>query len=287
MKLTPIDGTFAREICGLDLWRNLSRETAAELRGAFSEHPLLVFRRQVLNELELMWIGEAVGTPTPYAEAHWQSEHREIVLLSNLRKADGELLGGTSNTELKWHMDQSYYAHPITGCFLYATIIPRHGGHTSWADLYGAYEALPNSLKEIADKAVGTFSYLARTQSGRRKYDNHDEARIKATPDTKHRLVYEHPQSGRKSLYIDPRTVIAVDDMPQDEAMSFLHELESFATRADNVYHHRWEIGDLVLWDNAVLLHRRDSFPNEQHRLLKRMIINLPDHEHTVPSPVT
>jgi alpha-ketoglutarate-dependent taurine dioxygenase len=286
MELSSIDGTFAREIRNLDLWRNRDDATAAELREAFREHPLLVLRRQILTEDELMWLGAAVGTPKPYAEAHWQSEYREVVILSNLLNANGKKIGGTGNSELPWHTDQSYYPHPVTGCFLYATVIPTQGGETSWANLYDAYDALPRELQAIADDAVGTFSYLARSRAGGRKRDNHDEKRIAETPDTKHRLVHKHPVTGRRSLFIDPRTVTAIDGMPDDEAHAFLDELEHYATRQENVYHHQWQVGDLVLWDNAVLLHRRNEFPNDQNRLLKRMIIELPGEEHPTPGPV-
>jgi len=145
---------------------------------------------------------------------------------------------------------------------------------------------LPPDLREQADDAIGTFSYRARTRAGRREKDNHDPERIARTPDTRHRLVNRNPVNGRKSLYIDPRTVTGVDGMSRHDALALLDELERRATAPENVYTHHWEVGDLVLWDNAVLLHRRDGFPNEQHRLMKRMIIDLPDEEHATPDAV-
>ena len=166
MQLTSLNGTFAQQVTGLDFWRQNGEEVRTFLRQAYSEHPVLILRRQILDEAELVRFGESVGTPRLYAETHWQSEYPEVALVSNMRNADGEFIGGLSNNELAWHTDQSSYAEPMTGCFLYATVVPRSGGQPTWANLYDAYDALPADLKATVDDAVGTFSYRSRTQNG-------------------------------------------------------------------------------------------------------------------------
>ncbi len=286
MQLESMNGTFAQHVTGLDWWRQNGDEAQAFLRRAYSEHPVLILRRQILNEPELLEFGQCVGTPGIYAETHWQSELPEVVLVSNMRNADGEWIGGLSNNELQWHTDQSYYAVPVTGCFLYATVVLNSGGQTTWASLYDAYDALPANLKTMADHAVGTFSYRRRVQSGSYKDDNHNRDRINKTPDVKHQLVHTHPVTGRKALFIDPNTVTTIDGMPDDEASDFLDELLHYATRPENTYCHEWEVGDLVLWDNAAVLHRREPFPNAENRLLKWMILELSPQEHIVPGSI-
>lgn len=286
MQLESINGTFAQQVTGLDWWRQNGDQAQTFLRQAYSEHPVLILRRQILNEAELLQFGRAVGTPRLYAETHWQSEYPEVVLLSNMRRADGDLIGGLANKELTWHTDQSYYAEPVTGCFLHATLTPRAGGQTTWANLYDAYDALPATLQRLADSAVGTFSYRSRMQHGGYRDDNHNRERLNNTPDVKHRLVHTHPVTGRKALFIDPNTVSAIDGMPDDEAAAFLDALLHHVVRPENTYCHEWEVGDLVLWDNAAVLHRREPFPNSENRLLKRMILQLSPDEHIVPGPV-
>ena len=288
LRIESIDDSFACEVKGLDLWAPLGAATAEALRRAFTDHPLLVFRRQALEESELMAFASVVGEPSPYAESGWQSQFREIVLLSNMRDAVGEQIGGLANQELAWHTDQSFYAVPVTGSILYAAIVPPHGGRTSWADLYGAYEALPVDVRKIVDGAVATFSYASRARYNEYRGDNVSRAeRIRTTPDVKHRLVHTHARTGRKALYIDPRTVTGIDDMPDDEAHDVLDELLRYAVRPGNVYHHDWRAGDLMLWGNAVLLHRRDAFPETGNRLVKRMIIRLPEGPHIIPPSIT
>lgn len=285
LEIVPSGNSFAHEVRGLNLWQPISAADADAIRTAYRDHGVLVFRRQALSEKELLAFGKVVGNPAIYAETAWLSTYPEVIILSNLRDAAGDMLGGLGNHELSWHTDQSYYAKPVTGCFLYGVELPADGGMTSWASLYHAYETLPAALKAAADGAVGTFSFAARTGPLHPGRDlNHDLAkRIAATPDVKHPLVNVNPATGRKALYIDPKTVIGIDNMPKDEADDLLGQLLAHTVQPDNVYNHDWQPGDLVLWDNAIVLHKREGFPNECHRLVKRMIIDLDPAQHIMP----
>ena len=284
MRIESIAGTFAQEVQDLPLWDPIRETDAAAVREAFRECGVLVFRRQSLSERELLAFGKMVGSPSLYAESGWLSTYPEVILLSNMRRQDGELIGGLANKALTWHTDQSYYAKPVTGCFLYAVELPEEGGATSWTSLYRAYETLPRELARAIDGAVGTFSFAARAGTNAAKEDNHDRAkRLAETPDVKHPLVNVEPGTGRKALYIDPNTVIGIDGMPQDEADDLLDRLLTHATRPAHVYDHEWGPGDLVLWDNAVALHKRDGFPDRCNRLVKRMIIDLDPSRHIIP----
>ena len=266
------------------LWETPTDNDARAIRKAYHEHGVLVFRQQSLSERELLEFGRVIGNPGIYAETHWLSTYDEVIILSNMRGQDGEPLGGLANKGLTWHTDQSYYAEPVTGCFLYGVEVPANGGGTRWASLYRAYETLSDSMKNTIDALVGTFSYRARAGTVTKEDDNHDRARrIGETPDVKHPLVNVNPATGRKALYIDPGTVVGIEGMPQDEADSLLDELLAHTVRPENVYEHDWRTGDLVLWDNAVALHARDAFPNEENRLVKRMIIKLDPAQHIIP----
>ena len=286
MQIETIDGSFAREVHGLQLWQPVDGADAEALREAFREAGVLVIRRQSLSEEELLVFGKMIGKPSLYAETGWLSAYPEVVILSNLRDQEGAMLGGLANRPLAWHTDQSYYAKPVTGCFLYAIELPVEGGETSWSSLYRAYETLSQELQTVVDNAVGTFSFAARmAASSDKNTDNHDRTkRLAETPDVKHPLVNVEPDTGRRALYIDPNTVTGIDGMPKDEADDLLNQLLDHAIKPDNVYDHRWGPGDLVLWDNAVVLHKRESFPKSSKRLVKRMIISLDPTRHIIPS---
>lgn len=284
MEIIDVADSFAGEVTGLPLWQSLSAQQCNAIRDAYRARGVLVFRRQALSESELLAFGKVIGEPSLYAETHWLSTVPEVILLSNMQNQQGEMLGGLANKPLTWHTDQSYYAEPVTGCFLYGVEVPAEGGATRWASLYRAYETLPGDLKRAVDGAVGTFSYRARSAGSRKADDNHDwETRLRETPDVKHTLVNTNPSTGQKALFIDPGTLIGIDGMAPDEADELLAQLLAHVTRPEHVYEHDWRPGDLVLWDNAAALHARDGFSNEQNRLVKRMIIKLDPTRHIIP----
>jgi taurine dioxygenase len=109
---------------------------------------------------------------------------------------------------------------------------------------------------------------------------------VRGFPDVKHPLVNVNPSTGRKALFIDPKTLTSIDGMPADETSDLLARLLAHTIRPENVYDHDWQPGDLVLWDNAVVLHKREGFPNECSRLVKRMILKLDPAEHIIPPVV-
>ncbi|MEM7255115.1 MAG: TauD/TfdA family dioxygenase, partial [Pseudomonadota bacterium] len=208
--------SFAHVVDGIELWSPTSDATRQTLRDWFAEHSLLVFQRQALGDSELVQVAELFGTPREYAETHWQTSRPEVVYVSNMRGANGEFIGGLGNKELTWHTDQSYYATPVTGCFLYAAMVPREAGGTTWASLYDAYERLAPSTRNRLEDAIGTFSYRARVHHGGDRTDNHDPHRLASTPDVRHRLVQRHPRTGRRALYIDPNTVTGIEGYPDE-----------------------------------------------------------------------
>ncbi|NKB57731.1 MAG: hypothetical protein GKS00_15495 [Alphaproteobacteria bacterium] len=284
MRIEAIGGNFAHEVKDFPLWEPVADADAAAIRDVFRECGVLVFRRQALSEGELLTFGKMIGEPDLYAETGWLSTYPEVIILSNMRGQDGEMLGGLANKPLTWHTDQSYYTTPVTGCFLYGVELPEEGGSTSWASLYRSYETLSPELAKAVDGAIGTFSFAARVGTNLKQGDNHDRAkRLAETPDVKHPLVNIEPGTGRKALYIDPNTVTGIDGMPQDEADDLLDRLLAHATQPAHVYDHDWGPGDLVLWDNAVVLHKRDGFSEKYNRLVKRMIINLDPSRHIIP----
>ena len=102
------------------------------------------------------------------------------------------------------------------------------------------------------------------------------------TPDLTHTLVQTHPTSGVKTLCLDPSTMVGIEGMDEAEGRALLDELTEHATRSEFVYSYDWRPGDLIMWDNGFLLHRRDAFRTDQHRLLKRTTIRLSPDRHII-----
>ncbi|MDH3599941.1 MAG: TauD/TfdA family dioxygenase, partial [Candidatus Tectomicrobia bacterium] len=266
----PLGNSFVNEVPGLSLWAELDSSTVDALRELWSTSGVLVFRRQALSEDELLRFSERFGELEKVVRQDWTSENRpEIVRISNMRNEAGELIGGLGSGELAWHSDQSYMADPATGAVLYMVEMPRTGGHTYWANLHLAYEALSSEMKTRLDGVCGMFSY-AKRQAGYGEEKPLAESIRHQTPDVIHPLVNTHPRTGAKSLYLDPSTTIGIVGMSDSDGRHLLNALTQHATQPAFVYQHEWQIGDVVMWDNGFVLHRRDPYEASQNRLLTR-----------------
>jgi taurine dioxygenase len=280
----PLDGSFAREVVGFRLWEPQDNQTIDELRPLWAHHPVLVFRRQALSEHELADFSALFGPLERVVRTEWASPVRpEVGLISNLKDAQAKPIGGLGDGEIQWHSDQSYMLNPATGAMLYALELPPEGGATSWVDLCAAYAGLPDRLKRAVEGRRAIFSYVKRL-AGYQGVDRviSDEAKRK-TPPIVHPLVHTHPVTGRKALYLDSTTTIGIDGMDDASGSALLDEIYEFATRPEFVYQHRWQVGDVLLWDNGFTMHRREPFDPAARRLMKRTTMFLPRERHIVP----
>jgi alpha-ketoglutarate-dependent taurine dioxygenase len=243
----------------------------------------LVFRRQALSERELADFSALFGPLERVVRTEWASPAvPEIGLISNLKDGQARPIGGLGDGELQWHSDQSYIMKPATGAALYAVELPPEGGKTSWVDLAGAYAGLPDKLRRLVEGRHGVFSYVKRL-AGYQGVDRviSSEAQRK-TPPVLHPLVHTHP-TGRKALYLDSTTTIGIAGMDAASGSALLDEIYSFATRPEFVYRHKWQVGDVVMWDNGATMHRREPFDPTARRLMKRTTIFLSRERHIVP----
>jgi alpha-ketoglutarate-dependent taurine dioxygenase len=280
----PLENSCAREVLGLRLWEPLDDGTVDQLHELWTRHPVLVFRRQALSEQELAKFGARFGPLERIVRTEWASPVvPEVGLISNLKDGQANPIGGLGDGELQWHSDQSYILDPATGAMLYAVELPPEGGMTSWVDLSAAYAGLPDRLKRMVDGKRAVFSYAKRL-SGYQSVDRviSEEAKRK-TPPILHPLVHTHPATGRKALYLDSTTTIGIDGMHDASGAALLEEIYAYATRPEFVYRHRWQVGDVVMWDNGLTMHRREPFDPAARRLMKRTTIFLSRERHIVP----
>ena len=284
MLTSSIDSSFALRIEGIDLWRPLSATDADELSRLLSTHGVLVFPRQAIGPAELAEVSARFGELDIIVRTDWQSPvQQEVVVISNMKDAAGESIGGLGSGELSWHSDQSYMAHPATGSGLYMVEPPRTPTRTQWCNLMRAYAELPRALEEKVRDCEGIFDYLKRQSTYDDEAPMSSELRNK-TPLVSHPLVNIHPLTRTPSLYLDPTTTVGIVGMDKDEGRQLLDELEHWATQPQFVYTHEWEVGDVVFWDNGFMLHRRDDFPENENRLLLRTTFRPPPERHLVPT---
>lgn len=284
MRLTALQDTFAHEVLDLNLWKDLDERTLNRLRIAWRRHGVLLFRRQSLSESELVRFFSHFGQSEVIVRTDWQSRNRdEVIHISNMKDASGRSIGGLGSGELDWHSDQSYMTHPATGALLYMVEMPNEGGATYWANLQQAYDALNEETRSQIADLEAIYDYAKRQSS----YD--DEAPLSAslrrkTPPVLHPLVCVNPQTRRQSLYIDPSTMVGISGVSAKKGAALLAQLSAHATQPCFVYTHHWQIGDVVMWDNGQVLHRRDHFGEATPRWLKRLTCQLSPEHHLIPA---
>ena len=277
----PLTPTFGLEILDVDL-RQPTDNMIAEIDALWVKHPVLLLRNQLLDEVQQIAFSKRFGEINIHVRTDIRSRsHPEVVMVSNLRLENGDNIGALASGEAKWHTDSCYKSKPDTGSILYALEVPEDGGKTAWANLQLAYEALPDATKTKLEGKRGEYAYNIFNVDITKDNDIKDIRTI--TPDVKHPMVLKQPVSERKGLYFDPLQTYGIEDMDVSESRPLLDELTAHITQPNFIFKHRWRRGDIVLWDNCRVLHRREPFDPTVPRLMKRTTIFLPPERYPVP----
>lgn len=214
-------------------------------------------------------------------------EFPEIIVLTNRRAADGTPLGNVDAGQ-DWHTDMSYNAIPGKFTALHAVEVPmRDGvarGATRFADMYAAFEALPDDIQARIEHAVALHDFHKYYDEARRRGSNRPELTAEQRakrPRVPHPLVGRHPVTGRRFLYADPGYTVEIVDMDPEESRRLLEFLFAFQIQARFVYEHQWRVGDVLLWDNWSTIHRAtaDYGPQEYRYMLRAQINGWPGQE--------
>jgi taurine dioxygenase len=272
----PLSPALGAEIVGLDLSKDLSADTVAEVIAAWHQHLILLFRGQTLSEDEQIRFAEHFGAlqkrgrpPEARSEAS-KLQHPELTMLvSNIRE-NGKVIGSLPDGEMHFHSDFCYVEKPAKGTFLYAIEVPSQGGDTLFLNMYKAYDTLPPDIKARAEgrKAVNAYHYESPTREV-----NESQLDYSKNPHFSQPIVRTHPATQRKALYVNRLMTWSVEGMEQAEGTRLLDQLFAHIEQDQFIYAHKWRVGDLVLWDNRCTLHARTDFSDKQRRLLRRHVV--------------
>jgi len=275
MRLKKLGGDFALEASDVDLARPLSDAAFREIEEAFFTGQVLVFRGQKLTAREFLGFARRFGPPEPHVvDQFHHPEHADILVLSNVVR-DGEPTG-LADAGTYFHTDYSYLETPARATLLYSIEVPRAGGDTLFANQYAAYDDLPGAMKKRLDGLVAMHHYgnrddlegasrtaasqLTEEQKGRMSWVRHPVAR-------------RHPVTSRTALYAVSGSSFGVEGMPEGEARALLDELKRHATLERYRFRLTYGVGDVVIWDNASLLHSATLTDPQDARTLWRITI--------------
>jgi taurine dioxygenase len=271
LTVIPTGAALGAEISGVDL-RTLDDDGFAAIHRAWLDHLVLLFRDQRLGDDDLIAFsrrfGELDWAPVQETGRRFVDGRPELYVVSNVVE-NGIAIGSLGAGEAVWHTDMSYLADPPKASMLYALEIPPSGGDTGFANMYAAYESLPDDLKRRAAglrvKHDGTYNSGGYLRAGVTATDD-----PRAAPGMLHPLVCTHPETGRRCLYLGRRRNAYIEGLPLEQSETLLDEIWRYASRAEITWYNRWRVGDLVLWDNRCTMHRRDPFDPGSRRIMHR-----------------
>jgi len=267
IRVTPLSDALGAEISGVDLSRPLDPKTVADIRAAWLDNLVILFRDQKLSEADQLRFCEYFGpldkprfTPTA------SDKSPNIMFISNVR--DMGLRTSLEDGEMMFHTDRVFDEHPFMAATLYAIEVPPVGGNTMFCNCYRVYEEMPQDLRARlqARLALNVYDY-------QRNMVQKTQAVSPDAPRFAHPAVRVHPETHRKALFVNRLMTDHIVDMDADESTSLLNRVFDFAEQPQFVYEHVWRVGDFLMWDNRCTMHARSHFDPGHRRMMRRVAI--------------
>jgi taurine dioxygenase len=274
MEFKKLSDGFGVEVRGVDL-ASLTGDEFEEIKATFYEHQVLVARSQRLTAAQFLQFARRLGQPEPHViDQFHHPEHADILILSNVTK-DG-VPTGLADAGTYFHTDYSYLEVPARATMLYSIQVPKKGGDTLFANQYAAYDDLPSGLKGRIENLVALHHYGNRDDQDKKSRTVasvlSDEQERKVTW-VRHQVARPHPITGRTALYSISGSSFGIEGMPHDDAVALLDELKSHATQEKYRLRLKYGVGDVVIWDNASLLHSATLTDPQDPRTLWRITV--------------
>ena len=278
MKSHRLSDVLGVALEGIDLSKPLSDAAFREVEQAFWDGQVLAIKGQTLQPEQYLAFARRFGKPEPHVidQFHYPG-HPDILILSNVKK-DGKPTG-LQDAGSYFHTDYSYLDVPARVTMLYSIQVPAKGGNTLFANMYAAYDDLPEATRRRIDDLVVLHHYGNRD-------DLDEKSRTAASPlsaDQKgkvnwvrHKLVRTHYGTRRKALYAVSGSSFEIEGMPRDEGVALLDELKAHALQDKYRYSHAYEVGDVVLWDDLATLHSATLTDPDDPRTLWRITVKEP-----------
>jgi len=255
--LRPLSRAAGAEVTGVDFKRPLMADQVAELQHALGIYGVLLFRDADITPDEHIAFSRQFGPLESHVVGDFNlPDHPEVFVVSNILE-QGKPTGAVYAGQY-WHSDLSYMPKPSMGSLLLCHEMPAVGGDTMWANMTLAYETLSEPMKQFIGglQAVHDYSHAYDTYFAHLKERPPltPEQRAK-TPPVEQPMVRTHPVTGRKALYVNPGFTKGIVGMPKDESQPILEMLLRHSTRPEFIYRHRWDVHDMMFWDNRCTMH--------------------------------
>jgi taurine dioxygenase len=262
----PVGGAVGAEITGIDLSEPLAGPVRDTIRKTLADRGVVFFRDQALTPEQHIALARQFGDININRFFAHADGYPEIALVVKEPEQTRNIGGG-------WHTDHSYDKAPALGSILYAREVPRCGGDTLFASMYAAYDALSDGLKQTLAglRAVHSSRHVFGVERGDLKGRVGNAAA--AVQDAVHPVVITHPDSGRKTLYVNPGFTLRFDGWTDDESRPLLEFLYRHAAKPEFGCRFVWQNGSIAFWDNRATWHYAVNDYQGQLRLMHRITV--------------
>ena len=273
MKLINSVKSLGGEIIDLDISKKLTQDQINFINQSWDERLVLVFKKQNLDDHKLINFSKYFGEldppgPNPYGIT-FLPEFPEINVISNVKNEQGTPIGNLGDGEAVWHADMTYLELPPKAGILYALEVPENQGNTHFANMELAYSELPSRLKNKIDGKIlihdSAHNSAGMLRKGYSEVDNPSN-----TPGARHPMVITDKHTNKKLLFLGRRPHAYIIGLELEESENLLNEIWEHATQEKFTWTQKWEKGDLLMWKNLNVLHKRDAFDPNTRRVMHR-----------------
>ncbi|MBC9248850.1 taurine dioxygenase [Pseudomonas alcaligenes] len=274
LRIVPLNAPLGAEVHGLDGRQDPTAEQILALKQAHREYQILIFKNQQLDDAQFLrfasWFGSVFQPHPDFAVLSSGDDGKAPDIVKVANTGDGEL----GNFALPAHTDHQWTPTPSAGSLLYALEVPEQGGETSWTNLALAYRALDEATqREIDELKLINYNPFVRIKNGGYGggFVTYRTPDIEPIQGTEHPLVRTHPETGKRLLYLSVHTEVEIPGYDPEQGAALIARLREHLHNPRFSYTHKWEVGDIVYWDDQATLHARNAFPATQRRRMKRI----------------
>ena len=273
MKLINSVKSLGGEIVDLNISNKLTQDQINFINQSWDERLVLVFKKQNLDDHKLINFSKYFGEldppgPNPYGIT-FLPEFPEINVISNVKNEQGTPIGNLGDGEAVWHADMTYLELPPKAGILYALEVPENQGNTHFANMTLAYNDLSDDIKEKIDGKI-LIHDSAHNSAGMLRKGYSEVNNPADTPGARHPMVITDKNTNKKLLFLGRRPHAYIVGLEIEESENLLDEIWEHATQEKYTWTQKWEKGDLLMWKNLNVLHKRDAFDSNTRRVMHR-----------------
>ena len=268
IEVVPSGGPVGAEICGVDLSKTIDQDTFRQIEDAFATYGVLCFRKQDIEPQDQVAFSCRFGELERLTFSQFTLTGRPDVLLITNIEENGKHIG-IHDAGREWHADSTYVPSPSLASFLYAREVPVEDGKvlgdTLFVPAFGHFEEFDTDRQSL----------LAGLESIHRMDPRLVKESGKAPPQATHPVIVTHPRTGRKCLFVNEGRSVNFVGMDEEESRPLLRNLLERLRSPERIYTHKWQVGDLLMWDNIAVQHRAThdySWPKHR-RLMHRTTV--------------